>query len=139
MIIHADSAALVTWTGTGAPLDAPHLLRRASILVSQKTVASWYTIDEDGRATDAVILKALSDATCSHAAHMAAATIDPLADAAALLTTEATTRTLGPATITTGPSGSKDQAKANLSTQLCAEATMILAEAGLLGNEIVGR
>lgn len=76
----ASPEDLAAWTGTDAPTNATALLRSSTTLVLEATENDYYDTDPTtGLATDAIILKAMKDATCIQAAAWAVLGINPLA------------------------------------------------------------
>jgi len=75
----AAPADLTAWTGTEAPVNAMVLLRSATSLVLDATKGAYYAVDPlTGLATDPVVAKVLSDATCIQAAAWDAIKYNPL-------------------------------------------------------------
>lgn len=130
MRTYADVPAYVAWTGSEAPANILSLLRSASILVRAATVTACYETDDDGYPTDAVLVEAMRDAACSHAAALAAAGVDP-ASAGAVSAIASTS--IGGASITYADAGAFT-ARQRLATTLCPEALRILHDAGLHGG-----
>ena len=134
VLVYADATALTAWTGQAAPANATQLLRSASMLITSATVASVYGVDDAGLPSDATVLEAFRDATCAQVAYWVAAGVDP---AAGGISTSAPVRgkSLGSGRVEydTAVSGSVNafQAKRAAATTLCAEAFMILQQAGV--------
>lgn len=131
IVIYADPADFVAYTGSAIPDNITALLRSASILVREATVSAVYDVDDDNLPTDTDILTAMRDATCAHAAALDAASIDPLAAG-----TEAgiSSTSIGGAAISyLGHVGSEARRQA-LATSLAPEAALILRAAGLLAT-----
>jgi len=135
VLVYATSSDLAAWTSpTPAPANATALLRSASILIREATITLTYPVDANGAPTDAAIVQAFKDATCSQAAHWAGANIDPTAygiPQAGILREKA----IGSARLGYDTAGASSvtitQAKMAAATTLCAEAVMILQQAGL--------
>jgi hypothetical protein len=130
VLIYAEAADLVDWTGQAAPDNADILLRSASLLVRQATRSAVYATDATGLPTDVDVVAAFTAATCAHAAALAGAGVDPLAAG-----TEAgvSSTSIGSASVTTLGYLGAEAAKLKLATTLCPEAAAILDAAGLLG------
>lgn len=140
MIVHATEAQLATWTGTAAPANAAVLLRSASLLVDRALIGAIYSTDTDGVATDATVLEALSDATCTQAATWAALGIDPTAGPAGATAGQVVRKSIGSATVeydkgTTSRSAA-GTARADAAVTLTDDALQILANAGLLTTRV---
>jgi hypothetical protein len=137
ILVYATSAELAIWTGASAPSNAVALLRTASILVRRATRSAVYSTGSDGAPDDDDLADVFSDATCAHAAAMAAAVVDPLA---AGTETVVASSSIGSASVSTLASPGAEAARLSLSTTLCPEATAILDDAGLIGQApYVGR
>ena len=135
MLVYATSSDLAAWTSpTPAPSNAASLLRSASILIREATLTITYPVDANGAPTDPAMIRAFNDATCSQAAHWAGANIDPTSygiPQAGILREKA----IGSARLGYDTAGASSvtitQAKMAAATSLCAEAVMILQQAGL--------
>lgn len=79
MLIYATPTDLSGWTGVDAPANAVVLLRKASSLVREATAGARYGTDAEGYPVDIGVRAAMRDATCEHAATLAAHGIDPQA------------------------------------------------------------
>lgn len=134
VLVYADTTALTAWTGGPPPANANQLLRSASLLITNATVASVYGVDDAGLPSEAKVLQAFKDATCAQVAYWVAAGIDPTAGG---ISTAAPVRgkSLGSGRVEydTAVSGSVTafQAKRAAAATLCAEAHMILHQAGI--------
>jgi len=138
ILVYATSGDLATWTGTTAPDNATTLLRTASLIVRKATKTAVYATDDTGAPTDADTIDAFRDATCAQAAAMDANGVDPLAGQAGA-SQEIASTSIGSASISFA-NGSANTSAADLLSDLCAEAAMILGEADLLHNEpLTGR
>lgn len=138
ILVYATSGDLATWTGAAAPDNATTLLRTASLLVRKATRAAIYNVDSTGAPTDTDVIDAFRDATCAQAAAMDANDVDPLAGQAGA-SQEVASTSIGSASVSFA-NGSADTSAADLLSDLCSEAAMILGEAGLLNNEpLTGR
>ena len=132
MLIYATSDQLATWLGIAAPTNAATLLRSASILVHRATMTAVYDIDvATSLPTDAALVEALRDATCSQVSTWIALAIDPAKGAAGAKVV--TSKSIGSASITYAVTAAA-QAMANATTDLSQEALLILAQAGLLSS-----
>lgn len=131
IVIYATSAELATWTGTAAPANAAALLRAASLRVREATSSALYETDATGKPTDADLLQAVKDATCSHAAALAAAGIDP---AAAGTDAQVASTSIGSASVSYAGADGAAKARLALTYSLCPEGVTILRDAGLYGN-----
>lgn len=138
ILVYATSGDLVTWTGASAPDNVTTLLRTASLLVRKATRTAIYNVDSAGAPTDQDTIDAFRDATCAQAAAMDANDVDPLAGQAGA-SQEVASSSIASASVSFA-SGSADTSAADLLSDLCSEAAMILGEAGLLNNEpLTGR
>jgi len=127
VLIYATSAELTTWLGVAAPANATTLLRSASILVHRATMTAIYDVDAvTSLPTDAALVAALSDATCSQVGTWIALALDPAKGAADGKTVSA--KSIGSGSVTYAVSA---QARADAATSLSQEAWLILAQAGL--------
>lgn len=131
MLTYATSSDLLNWSGGTAPTNADQLLRTASILVRKATITATYTVDTAGLPTDADVLQAFKDATCAHAAAMAAALIDPLAGGATTTAGTKAAKKVGTASIEYAGTQQAAAARALLAVELAPEALDILQQAGL--------
>lgn len=77
MLIYATTTQLATWLGTDVPANNKSLLRSASLLIADEIKAAYYTTDDTGLPTDAALLQALADATCSQCEVWIGLGIDP--------------------------------------------------------------
>lgn len=130
MLVYATTDALAAWTGADAPVNATALLRTASLAVREATELCFYVTDATGMPTDAAILQAFQDATCSQAAALDANDVDPLAGG----TLEAGVHSsdgIGSARITYADAVAAAEAKQRLLGGLCVEAARIIRNAGL--------
>lgn len=134
MLIYATAAELITWLGGPAPANATTLLRSASLLVRGATVASIYGTDTAGLPTDATVRQAFKDATCAQAAMWSAAGIDPAGGGVAS-SAPVRSKKLGSGSVdydtSVNASVTAFTAKQAATTSLCAEAWLLLKQAGL--------
>ncbi len=134
VIVYASATDLETWTGTSAPPNHTTLLRSASLLVRRATVTAVYPVDSAGIPTDLALLSVFRDAVCAQAAMWASVGIDPAGGGVA---TSAPVRSkkLGSKSVeydtSVNSSVAAFNAKAGATRELCAEAYMILKQAGL--------
>lgn len=131
LLVYATGPDLQTWTGATAPSNADQLLRSASILVRQATKTARYDTDSAGLPTDATVAEAFKDATCAHAAAMAAAKVNPAAGGT-LQAGVAASKKVGSAAVDYADAGAATAAKRALLTSLCPDAQAILEQAGLV-------
>ncbi|QOT15881.1 hypothetical protein [Paenarthrobacter sp. YJN-5] len=134
VLVYADATALTAWTGGPPPANATQLLRSASMLITSATVAAVYGVDDAGLPSDAAVLEAFRDATCAQVAYWVAAGVDPVAGGIST-TAPVRAKKLGSGSFEydTAVSGSVNafQAKRAAAITLCAEAFMILHQAGI--------
>lgn len=130
MLVYASTNDLASWMGTPAPANATALLRTASLAVREATELAFYATDTTGLPTDATILQAFSDATCSHAAALYQADVDPNAGGVLEPGVHASDG-IGSARITYSDAALAAEAKRMLVRGLCQEAQRILRNAGL--------
>lgn len=134
VIVYASGPDFTEWSGMAAPAKITPLLRSASLLVRGATVASVYGTDTAGLPSDGAVLSAFRDATCAQVALWVSAGIDPAGGGAA---TSAPVRSkkLGSGSVdydtSVNASVAAFQAKRAATTVLCAEAYLILQQAGL--------
>lgn len=136
MLVYADPAALVAWTGQPAPDNAAQLLRSASVMVRGATRTALYAVQPSGLPVDDDLREALRDATCAQAAAWSAAGIDPTAPVAARGRV-ATSKSLGSGSVTYADAASVVAAQDALRERLTDEAAAILADAGLTGGPAI--
>lgn len=129
MLIYATTAQLTTWLGVASPSNATSLLRSASILVRRATLTAVYDIATGGMPTDADLVAALKDATCSQAATWIALAIDPAQGVAGAGKVVAA-KSIGSASVTYATVNAA-QAMADASEFLSQEAWLILSDVGL--------
>lgn len=134
MTTYATPADLAAdpWGITPTPSNAGRLLHFASTLVRRATLTATYDVDTAGTPTDAAVLAAFRDATCSQVATWLALTIDPAkgdADAGGAVAS----KSIGSASVQYAVYASTAEARARAATQLSQDAALILADAGLLG------
>jgi hypothetical protein len=129
--IYADAADLAAWTGATAPSNATVLLRAASILVRDVTMSAMYAVDSSGLPTDPATLQAFADATCAHAAALAAAGIDP---AAAGTQAGVSATAIGSASVSYLGYLGAEAARLELSRNLCPQALSLLRAQGMLST-----
>lgn len=134
MLIYATSAQLDDWLDGPLPANATTLLRSASLLVRGATVASVYDVDTAGLPTDPAVLTAFRDATCAQAAMWSTAGIDPAGGGVAS-SAPVRSKKLGSGSVdydtSVNASVTAFTAKQAAARELCAEAYMILRQAGL--------
>ncbi|GAA1051400.1 hypothetical protein [Arthrobacter russicus] len=127
---------LKNWTGVDPPLNAAHFLRSATSLVLVASGASYYATDPaTGMATDPVVAKTLSEATCIQAAAWIALGIDP-ATGGVIVAGVASKKSIGTASIDYADAGRAAQAKAQAVEQLVPEALRKLAANNLLDSNV---
>jgi hypothetical protein len=130
----ATPTDLATWTGTTAPVNAPVLLRSASMLVLRETEGAYYTIDPlTGLPTDAMMINALRDATCIQAAAWAAINYNPLAGGV-VTATVASSKKIGTASIVNEGAIAAAASQAAAGQTLVPEAITKLQQNNLLGS-----
>lgn len=135
MLVYATDEELTGWLdGVPLPANSTTLLRSASLLVRAATKATVYAVDAEGLPTDTVLMQAFADATCAQAALWAAAGIDPAGGGVAS-SAPVRSKKLGSGSVdydtSVNASVTAFQAKQAAATQLCAEAYLILSQAGL--------
>jgi hypothetical protein len=134
VLVYATPTELTAWPVTPTPPNAAALLRSASILVRRATLTAYYAADAaTGAPTNPAVVAAFRDATCAQAAMWAAAKIDPIGGEAG--DRVASARTIGSASVTYGDAAATAKARAVAAAQLCQEARLILADAGLTGGQ----
>ena len=128
-VVYAQASDYTAEYGTPAPANIDQLLKAASRLVTQATMGDIYPVDTDGKPTDPAVLAAFVEATCVHAAAMAALKVDPTAGGVAT-TTVVTSKTLDGAAVTYANAAAAADARAGMLNQLVPEARRVLQEAG---------
>ena len=134
MLIYATSAELTTWLGVAVPANAADLLRSASLLVRRATLTAIYDVDAaTSLPTDADLVTALREATCSQVATWIALAIDPVkgfAEGGKIVSA----KSLGSGSIQYAVDTNIVQARADAARYLSQDALLILAQAGLTGS-----
>lgn len=134
MLVYATSTQFDGWLDGPLPVNATTLLRSASLLVRDATVASIYTVDTEGYPTDTTVRQAFTDATCAQAAMWSVAGIDPAGGGVAS-TAPVRSKKLGSGSVeydtSVGGSVAAYNARQSAARELCTEAWMILKQAGL--------
>ena len=132
----AQPSDLAAWTGAAVPANATPLLRSASSLVLDATSSSYYAADPvTGLATDPVVAKALSDATCIQAAAWAALGIDPLLGGV-VVASVASEKSIGSAHLKMADAAMAADAKAKALTTLVPQAARKLHDNNLLDSNV---
>jgi hypothetical protein len=132
----AQPADLAAWTGTAAPGNATALLREATSMVLSATLGGYYAADPvTGLATDPVVAKVLSDATCIQAAAWAALGYDP--NLGGILTAGVESQTkIGSASIVFADAAAAAAAKQAAIEGLVPAAVRKLAQNNLLSSNV---
>lgn len=136
VLIYATGADLTAWLDPlPLPANSAALLRSGSLLVRSTTMTALYAVDTEGKPSDATVLAAFKDATCAQAAFWSAAGIDPAAGGIPVAAPVRSKR-LGSGAVDYDTSVSASvtafQVKQAAATSLCAEAWMILQQAGVV-------
>jgi len=136
--IYATEAEVQDWIGDGSPLvvNAASLLRSASGLVRQETRAAVYATDSEGYPSVPMVRDAFRDATCAQVKFWVDQNIDPSLGAGGVAPLAAS-KSIGGASIQYSTYVSTAQARADAAGTLSPEAWYILADAELLGGEVV--
>ncbi|GAB3598654.1 hypothetical protein GCM10027586_00820 [Kineococcus gypseus] len=136
MQLHASTNDLLGWLDDGElPRNAERLLRSASLLVTDATRAAVYPTRPDGTPLVQATSDALRDATCAQVAAWLALGIDP-AKGAAGVAPQASSKSIGGASVQYAVYASTAEAAARSATTLCDEAARLLAHAGLLTAQV---
>lgn len=134
MRIYATSEDLTAWSSSPAPANAAGLLRSASLLVEDATITGIYATDTAGLPTDPAVAEAFRDATTAQAAMWSAAGIDPAGGGVAS-SAPVRSKKLGSGSVeydtSVNSSVTAYAMKQAAATSLCAEAYLILRQAGL--------
>lgn len=134
VIAYASGSDFTEWSRMPAPANITSLLRSASLLVRGATVASVYSTDSAGIPSDGAVLAAFRDASCAQVALWVSAGIDPAGGGAAS-SAPVRSKKLGSGAVeydtSVNSSVAAFQAKRAAITELCAEAYLILKQAGL--------
>lgn len=137
----ATASDLETWTGASAPGNADAILRSCTGLVLKATRNALYAVDEaTGIATDPIIKKCMTDATCIQAAAWVALKIDP--SAGGVVTGGiAASKKIGTAQLIYDAGGTAAVAAARTAayTDLVPDAEAKLAQQNLLTNRVRSR
>lgn len=137
MRIYATETELAEWPGIETlPGNAASLLRSASGLVRQETRTAIYTTDTAGFPSVPMIRDAFRDAVCAQVKFWMDHKIDPSLGAAGVAPLAAS-KSIGGASIQYSTYVSTAQARADAAGTLGPEAWYILADAELLGGEVV--
>lgn len=132
----AQPTDLATWTGTAAPGNATQLLREATSMVLSATLGGYYAVDPvTGLATDPVVAKVLSDATCIQAAAWAALGYDPNLGGVLTAGVESQTK-IGSASIVFADAAAAAAAKQAAIDELVPAAVRKLAQNNLLSSNV---
>lgn len=118
------------------PEDAAGLLRSASFLIRSETKTAVYATDADGYPSDTGKREAFRQATCAQAKFWADHKINPSLGAAGVAPLAAS-KSIGGASIQYSTYVSTAEARANAAGVLGPDAWYILADAGLLGGQVV--
>lgn len=142
MLLYANEDDLYPWVGLNAlPDNTLRLLRFASSMVRHATRGAIYDTLDD-LPTDTATRQALTDATCAQVAMWISADIDPgaagVGSSAPGVASRSTTvpgATVSESFSDLSTSVTVQQARAEATGKLCAEAVMILGNAGLLNGQ----
>jgi hypothetical protein len=135
--IYATETDLQNWPGIETvPADAASLLLSASGLVRQETRLARYTTDTAGFPSVPMIRDAFRDAVCAQVKFWIDHKINPSLGAAGVAPLAAS-KSIGGASIQYSTYVSTAQARADAAGTLGPEAWYILADAELLGGEVV--
>lgn len=136
-MIYATPSDLADWSGAPAPDNAAVLLRKASSLVREATAGARYSTDAGGYPTDLAIRGAMRNATCEHAATLAAHGVDPLAGMSQL-PQQVQSKSADGRSVTYAPDDRRaTQAALAGGEWLTDEAVRILREQGLISARVV--
>lgn len=137
MRIYATETDLAEWPGIETvPADAASLLLSASGLVRQETRLARYATDTLGFPSVPMIRDAFRDAVCAQVKFWIDHKINPSLGAAGVAPLAAS-KSIGGASIQYSTYVSTAQARADAAGTLGPEAWYILADAELLGGEVV--
>lgn len=137
MRIYATETDLQEWPGIEAvPDNAASLLRSASGLVRQETRTARYATDTSGYPSVPMVRGAFRDAVCAQVKFWVDHKIDPSLGAAGVAPLAAS-KSIGGASIQYSTYVSTAQARADAAGTLGPEAWYILADAELLGGDVV--
>lgn len=138
MQIYATASDLTDWTGKAAPANAMVLLRKASALVRGATAGATYNVNPEGYPLDVGLRTAMRDATCEHAATLAAAGIDPLAGVTQLPQQIQSKSADGRSVTYVADDRRATMVALAQGDDLVDSAWQILRSAGLIGTRVVG-
>ena len=131
--VYAQPDDLAAWMEADAPANATRLLRTASLAVREATETAFYAVDSvTGLPTDATLLQAFNDATCSHAAALYTFSIDPLAGGTLESGMVESAVGIGTARITYADATAALEAQGELVNGICLEASRILRQSGIV-------
>lgn len=131
----ATAADYTAYTQGDPPDNINPLLRSCTTMVLDATSGSYYDADPlTGLATDPVIAKALTNATCAQAAAWDALGINPLTGGV-LVAGVKTAKGIGTGRISYGDVAQAAAARAAAATDLVPDALRILLNANLIGIE----
>lgn len=129
--VYATADDLAAWTDQEAPANARALLRSAAYRVREATATAFYPADAaTGLPTKPELLEAFRDATCAHAAFMAAEGIDPFAGGTYDATVESDVQ-VGSGRVGYADANAAAAIRIQAVQGLCPEAWLILRQSGL--------
>lgn len=133
-LTYATDTDLQAWltAATPAPDNAPRLLRTASAMVRSATRAATYDTEPSGLPeAGTAAADAMRDATTAQVEAWLYLSIDPAKGQADDGSKTVASKSISGATIQYAVHAATAQARADSATQLCAEAALILSNAGL--------
>lgn len=135
MLVYATNEDLTAWPVSPLPANAASLLRSASLLIRSTTMTAVYAVDATGLPTDPKVLEAFKDATCRQVEFWVAADVDPT-NGGAQTKAPVQSKKLGSGMFqydtSVNASVAAFQARRDAATSLCAEAWLILQQAGIV-------
>lgn len=135
MLVYATNEDLTAWPVSPLPANSAGLLRSASLLVRSTTMTARYAVDGDGLPADAKVLEAFKDATCTQVAFWVGAGVDPT-NGGAQTAAPVQSKKLGSGMVqydtSVNASVAAFQARRDAANSLCAEAWLILQQAGIV-------
>lgn len=130
----ASPADLQDWTDEDPPANAVPILRACTAIVLDAVQGSYYDVDpETGYATDLILAKTMTEATCIQAAAWIELGINPLAGGIDLGGVKSSKK-IGTASFTIAGAESTAAAKAYAAKYLVDDAVTKLRQQNLIGN-----
>lgn len=131
MLIFAQPGDVERWAGQTIDDDVVPLIRSASVLVQHAVRGAMFDVSPSGMPEDPDVMDALRDATCEQVAMWVENEINPARVESASV--GVTSSSIGDASVSYN-TDSAGAVRDQMARELCEEAILILANAGLLGG-----